>query len=84
VVPLTTTYKFDRLDSTMTLSEISQTADGLYIGLTYIQIGPCQGIALKDEWLSHDLMNYYILVPKEPERLIFYTCVVIGCPPGIP
>jgi len=84
VVPLGTTYRFDRLDSTVTLSAISQTSDGIYIGLTLTQIGPCQGIAQKDDWFAHDRLNYFVVVPKKPERLIFYTCVVNGCPPGIP
>jgi hypothetical protein len=84
VVPLVTTYKLDRLDSTVTLSGISQTSEAIYIGLTFTQIGPCQGIAQKDEWFSYDRLNYFVLVPKRPERITFYTCVVGGCPPDIP
>ena len=84
VVPLVTTYKLDRLDSTVTLSGISQTSDAIYIGLTFTQIGPCQGIAQKDEWFSYDRLNYFVLLPITPERIIFYTCVIGGCPPNIP
>jgi hypothetical protein len=84
VVPLVTTYKLDRLDSTVALSGIAQTSDAIYIGLTFTQIGPCQGIAQKDEWFTHNRRNYFILLPKSPERIIFYTCVVGGCPPDIP
>jgi hypothetical protein len=84
VVPLVTTYKLDRLDSTVTLAGISQTSDAIYIGMTFTQVGPCQGIAQMDEWFSYYRVNYFVLMPKSPERLIFYTCVVGGCPPDIP
>ena len=84
VVPLVTTYKLDQLDSTVTLSGISQTADAIYIGLTFTQVGPCQGSAQKDEWFTYDRLNYFVLVPRSPQRIIFYTCVVGGCPPDIP
>jgi hypothetical protein len=84
IVPFMTTYKLDQLDSTVTLSGIAQTSDAIYIGLTFTQIGPCQGIAQKSEWFSYDRLNYFVLLPRRPERVIFYTCVVNGCPPGIP
>jgi hypothetical protein len=84
VVPLMTTYKFNQLESTEALSGISQTSDGIYIGLTFTQVGPCQGIAQKDEWFSHDSLNYFVLLPKKPEQIIYYSCVVGGCPPDIP
>ena len=84
VVPLSTVYKLDKLESTVTFAGISQTADAIYIGLTFTQIGPCQGIAQKSEWFSRDLVNYLVLLPATPERIVFYTCVVNGCPPRIP
>jgi hypothetical protein len=84
IVPLLTTYKLDQLDSTEALSGISQTSDAIYIGLTFTQVGPCQGIAQLDEWFSYDRLNYFVVVPKTPERITFYTCVVGGCPPDIP
>lgn len=84
VVHIETTYKFNQLESTEALSGISQTSDGIYIGVTFTQVGPCQGIAQKDEWFSHDSLNYFVLLPKKPERIIYYNCVVGGCPPDIP
>jgi hypothetical protein len=84
VVPLESTYVLNQLESTAGLSGISQTSDGIYIGLTFTQVGPCQGIVQKDDWFSHDTLNYFILLPKKPEQVIYYSCVVGGCPPDIP
>jgi hypothetical protein len=84
VVPLSTVYKSDKLDSTVTFAGISQTADAIYIGMTFTQIGPCQGIAHKAESFHRDQVNYFVLLPTRPERIVFYTCVVNGCPPDIP
>ena len=84
VVPLLSTYKFDKLDSTVTLAGISQSADAIYIELTLTQVGPCQGIAQKSEWFSTDQLICFVLLPRQPERLITYTCVVGGCLPDIP
>jgi hypothetical protein len=84
VVPLQTVYKFDQLDSTVTFAGISQTEDAIHIGMTFTQIGPCQGIAQKDEWFSRDQLNYFVLLPTKPERIHYYLCVVNGCPPDIP
>jgi hypothetical protein len=83
-VPLTTIYKLSQLDSTVTLSEISQTSDGIYVGLRFTQVGPCQGIAQQDEWFSYYSLVYFVLLPKKPDHIIYYTCVVGGCPPDIP
>jgi hypothetical protein len=84
VVPLVTVYKLDQLDSTVTLDGISQKEDAIYIGMTFTQIGPCQGMAQKDEWFARDQVNYFVLLPTKPERIIYYTCVINGCPPNIP
>jgi hypothetical protein len=84
VVSVVTTYKLDRLESTVTLSEITQTSEAIHIGLTFTQIGPCQGIAQKAEWFSYDRLDYFVLLPRMPDRIIYYTCVIGGCPPGIP
>ena len=83
-MPLLSTYKFDKLDSTVTLAGISQTPDAIYIRLTFTQVGPCQGIVQKSEWFSTDQLVCFVLLPRQPERLVIYTCVVGGCPPDIP
>ena len=84
VVTLRTTYRLGQLDSRVTFAGISQTAEAIYVGLTFTQIGPCQGISQKGERLSTDQLLYFVVLPLQPSRIITYMCVVGGCPKGIP
>lgn len=84
VVELTTTYKHNRLESAEELSGIFQDADGIYVGLTFTQYGPCEGIAQQAEWFSYAGTDLFILLPATPVRIEHYYRIIGGCPPDIP
>ena len=84
VVQETTTYKRQELESVIVLSGIYGDADGIYVGLEMTQYGPCQGIAQLSEWFSYDRTDLFVLLPAQPAGIAYYSCVIGGCPPGIP
>jgi hypothetical protein len=84
VVELTTVYKLGALETSTALSWIAGDSEAVYLGITFTQYGPCQGIAQQSEWFSYEQELLFILLPARPGPVVKRYCSVGGCPPDLP
>jgi len=77
-------YRGNELEYESYLSGIYAYGEYLYIGTTTVHHGPCQGIRQDMSWFSLRFTTFFLLVPRIPEKVIYYHCSIGGCPPDIP
>jgi hypothetical protein len=84
VVQDLTVYKLGRIESTVSLAGIYRSDYAIYIGRSYSQYGPVQGIAQLSEWFGYRYRSLFILLPSEPGPIYYIDIGLEDVPTDIP